>query len=250
MNHWTVPEVSALRANYPVGGIDAVAPLLPNRTRYAIYQKAQLLKLRSTVMPAVRESYPQDDEIDARIRRVHEGPMARGALLELAQRINRPAWWVSRRARQLGLKTPRFREPPWSATELELLRTTAHIGTCNARKHFLAAGFNRSETSIQVKRKRERISVVAARQDAGTYHAHEVAELLGVDGKTVIRWINFGELKARKCGDFWFVQERDIRKFVISHPLRVELRKIPDSNRVWFIELLAGTVGVSVEAAA
>jgi hypothetical protein len=184
--------------------------------------------------------------------------MRKGALKELAEAIRRPRWYVSRRARELGLKSPRFKEKPWTAAEIEILHETAHINTANARQHFLRAGFNRSETAIQVKRKRECINTTLARQDAGLYTANQIAEMLGVDNKTVTRWISMSELRAKRRGtdrletqggDMWQVSEKDLREFIVSFPLRVELRKIPDSNRVWFIDLLAGRAGISTEKA-
>lgn len=98
-------------------------------------------------------------------------PLMRGAITELAEKIKRPRWYVSRRARELGLKTPRFKEPAWSQAEIQLLHDTAHIHTRNAQQRFKREGFNRSETAIHVKRKRMGISAIQARQDAGLYTA-------------------------------------------------------------------------------
>lgn len=256
---WTTKELAIVRENYPVGGVNACLPLLPTRSRGCIYQQALKLGVRAPGQTGVRESWPHDPEIDGRIRRAHEVPLLKGAISELADKLKRPRWYVSKRARELGLKTPRFKESAWSAPEIQLLHDTAHIGTNNARAAFKRAGFNRSETAIHVKRKREGISTALARQDAGLHTAHQLSGLMGVDAKTVTRWISMGELPAKKRGtdrlevqggDMWVVAERDLREFVITYPLRIELRKIPDSNRVWFIELLAGRAGVSVEKAA
>jgi excisionase family DNA binding protein len=198
----------------------------------------------------MRQKWKPDADLDARLVWLHQRPMGRGAIMEFAQRIGRPQWWVSRRARELGLKTPRFRELPWSPAEIALLHETAHIGTSNARVRLRKAGFDRSETAIHVKRVREGISVRQARQDAGIYNSNQVAELLGVDRKTATRWIHFGELRATRDGENYSIRESDLRTFIVNYPLRVELRKIPDSNRIWFIELLAGRAGVTVEQAA
>lgn len=256
--NWTTKEIALVREHYPRGGVAACLPHL-SRSRGSIYQHANAMGLRAPGESGARESWPNDPEIDARIRRLHETPLLKGAIAEFADKIKRPRWYVSRRARELGLKTPRFKESPWTPVEIELLHKTAHIGTANARAQFLRSGFNRSETAIHVKRKREHISVPQARQDAGLYSAHQLAELLGVDGKTALRWIRLGELPAKRRvtdrtaqqgGDEYVVTERDVREFIITHPLRIELRKIPDSNRAWFIELLAGRAGMAVEKAA
>jgi hypothetical protein len=47
----------------------------------------------------------------------------------------------------------------------------------------------------------------------------------------------------------WQIGEKDLREFIVTYPLRVELRKIPDSNRVWFIGLLAGRAGIASQEA-
>lgn len=245
--HWTTPEITIVRENYPKGGVESCLPLL-ERTWSSIYQVARKLDLRAPGETGVRERWPHTPEIDEQIRRLHETALLKGAILEFARKVGRPQWYVSKRARELGLKTPRFKEPVWSSDELDLLHKTAHISTGAARKHFLRAGLDRSETSIHVKRKRVGISVRMARQDAGIYNAHVVGDFLGVDAKTVIRWIGANELKARKELDLWLVTEHHLREFIIRYPLRVALRRIPDSNRIWFIGLLAGRTGEAAAA--
>lgn len=250
--NWTTREVAIVREHYPLGGVAACLPHL-TRSRGSIYQRANALGLRAPGETGVRESWPNDPEIDARIRKLHETPLLKGAITEFAARIGRPKWYVSRRARELGLKTPRFKEAAWSQDEIQLLHDTSHIGTAAARKRFLKEGFNRSETAIHVKRKRLGVSVRQSRQDAGLYAAHAISELFGVDAKTTLRWIRMGELRAKRRDtdtDEYVVAERDLREFIITHPMRVELRKIPDSNRAWFIELLAGRAGLAVDRAA
>jgi hypothetical protein len=255
---WTAREISLVREHYPVGGVDACLRHV-QRGRQSIYQRAASMGLRAPGQTGVREHWPNDPEIDARIKRLHETPLHKGAIAEFAKRISRPRWYVSKRARELGLKTPRFKEAAWSAAEIQILHDTAHVGTKNARRAFARHGYSRSETAIHVKRKRERISVVQAAQDAGHYTANQVADLFGIDGKTVGRWISMKEMPAKhrgtdrtqaQGGDMWSIAECDLREFIITHPLRVELRKIPDSNRAWFIELIAGRAGVGVGEAA
>jgi excisionase family DNA binding protein len=247
---WTTAEIAIVREHYPHGGIDACVPLLSKRSRSSIYQRAGKLKLRAPGQPALRQSWKPDADIDARIVWLHQRPMGRGAILEFAARISRPQWWVSKRARELGLKTPRFKESPWSEAELALLHETSHLSAKQARIRFVKAGFTRSETAIHVMRKRQHISVVQARQDAGFYTGNQLAELFGVDPKTITRWIRIGELEAARNGENFSIRESALREFIITCPLRIELRKIPDSNRTWFIQLLAGKAGISVERAA
>jgi len=246
---WTTREMAILREHYPVGGMDACLAYL-ERPRSTIYQKALALGLHAPGYCGYRERHEVDAEMDMALRRLHETPLLKGAIVAFAEQWKRPTWWISKRARELGLKTPRFKELPWTDAEIQILHDTAHITTANARKRLMAAGFNRSETAIHVKRKREGISVKQAKQDAGIYNENQCAELLGVDRKTVGKWAREGELKATFDGVFYNVRESDLRRFIVTYPHRVALRKIPDSSRVWFIELVAGPLAfVSADAA-
>lgn len=253
---WTTREMALLREHYPRGGITACEAVL-QRTRSSIYQHANALGLSAPGWSGtVRKHYAIDARMDEALRVLHEHPLLRGAILEFAARWDRPQWWVSRRARDLGLKTPRFRELPWTAQEIQILHNTAHVTPKNARATFKRAGFTRSETAIVVKRKREGVGVTQSRLDAGLMTGNQVAALLGVNGKTPSVWIAVHGLKATKRWkdgrehDDWVIRERDLREFIIENPCRVELRKIPDSSRAWFIELLAGRAGIPMERAA
>lgn len=252
---WTTREIALLREHYPRGGVTACEAVM-QRTRSSIYQHARELGLRAPGQPTVRLHYANDSRLDEALRFLHEHPLLKGAVVEFAQRWQRPTWWVSRRARDLGLKTPRFRELPWTAAEIDILHDTAHVNPKNAQAAFKRAGFKRSETAIVVKRKREGIGATQARLDAGLLNGHQAAALLGVDGKTPSSWIALHGLKASKRWkdgrehDDWVIRERDLREFIIANPCRLELRKIPDSSRAWFIELLAGRAGQTVERAA
>lgn len=252
---WTVREIALVREHYPQGGITACEAVI-QRTRSSIYQRAQMLGLHAPGQPMVRRHYANDARLDEELRVLHQRPLLKGAIIEFAARWNRPVWWVSQRARCLGLKTPRFREPPWTAAEIDILHDTATVTPKNASMAFKRGGFLRSETAIVVKRKREGIGITQSRLDAGLLNGHQVAEMLGVDGKTPSSWIALHGLKATKRWkdgrdhDDWVIRESDLREFIISHPCRIELRKIPDSSRAWFIELLAGRAGIPVERAA
>lgn len=241
---WTTVELAAVRQHYPAGGIEAVEPHLPGRTRSAIYQQARLLKLRSPKWSKpVRESWPKDDRIDDEIRRLHTIPPKRGEIEALATKLGRPTWWVSRRARELGLVTPRFREEPWSPAELDLLEETADLSPTRVVKMFKKAGFSRSLNAIMVKRKRLSIKV----QRSG-YSSRQIADLLGYDETTIARWIRMGRLRATSYGQdrrdgrqfSYDVSEKDLREFIIQNPTALELRRIPAAHQPWLIELLSG----------
>jgi hypothetical protein len=241
---WTVRDIAILRERYADGGAVAIAREI-GRPVGSVYQKARSLGLKTPAGASPYKSWPNTERIDEAIRLAHQRPIEKGGIAMLAAELDRPRWWVSRRARELGLKTPRFKEPPWSEEEIELLHETAHMALGAARRRFVSAGFARSDTAIMVQRKRHE----ARPGDNGMRTALQVARLLGVDNKTVTRWIGIGELNAKKRGsdrttdqggDHWWIADRSLRAFIAANPLRVELRKIPDSSRTWFIELLTG----------
>lgn len=241
---WTTAELAKIREHYPAGGIEAVEPHLPGRTRSAIYQQARILGLRSPKWSKpIRENWPKDDRIDDAIRRLHTTPPKRGEVEALATKLGRPTWWVSRRAREMGLITPRFREAPWSDAELQLLEETADLSPAQAYKRLRKAGFVRTLTAITVKRKR-----LAIRVQRDGYTGRELAELIGYNESTIARWIRMGRLKAAECGqergdgrvNAYKVTDKDLREFIIQNPTVLELRRIPAANQPWLIELLTG----------
>lgn len=241
---WTAPEITTLKQHYPRGGLYACEAVLPGRTRGSIYQHAAALGLRAPGQLNLRVNWQKTPFVDAQIRELHCKDLERGDVTAFAERIKYPSWWVSRRARELGLVTPRFRELPWREAEVEVLHKTAHMTTKNARLHFSKAGFERSETAIQVKRHR----LGTNPNDNGYYNAHQLSLLLGCDQKTVMRWFERDGLKAKKQGDFWMIHESDLRAFIVTQPFRVVLRKIPGAHAPWFVDLLAGRSALRVAA--
>lgn len=187
--HWTTREVAILRAHYAMGGAAACAAQLPQRSLAAIQNKAKQLGLRAPQSPPRQRRWASSEAMDAEIRRVYRTEPRKNAVNALAERIQRPRWWVSKRARQLGLIAPRFKEPAWSKEELALLEQHAHKADEVIARILRRAGFSRSASAIHVKRRRVKLTVVDGRRDAGLYSANEVAALLGVDAKTVTRWI-------------------------------------------------------------
>lgn len=250
MKHWTVPEVTIVRQQYPVAGVEACLALLPHRTKGSIYQQAAKLGLgfRASKAGNPRKRWQTDLFTDDAIRAVYMATPKKNDVLELARRIGRPRWWVSKRAVQLGLKVPRFKEAAWTEDELDLLEKHAHKDVRTIARTFRAHGYTRSETSIHVKRKRLALGVRELRQQAGLYSAAQVASLMGVDGKTLTRWINLGWMKTagrrgtarvvEQGGDAHEINADQIRQFIVEHPERVDLRKV---DRLWFIELLGRT---------
>lgn len=242
--------MALLREHYPRGGINAVLEHLPHRTRSAIYQHARELGLRSPTAPAVRESWPTSEAIDRAIQRAHQQPMQRGDVVSLAERVGRPVWWVSRRARDMGLTTPRFRELPWTPAERDVLRETLHLAPAAVQRALKRAGYRRTETAIAVQRKR-----MGLRSDTtgNTYSCAQAAHLLGMDPGTLLRDIHRGDVQAKPHPDYatrrdgapaqYLITTNSLRAYIVAHPLRLDLRKLPAGHTPWFIDLIAGTAG-------
>lgn len=243
---WTGREEGLLREHYPRHGLNGCLLALPGRSATSIYQHARILGL---VGPGGRVGFAQarwttSEAIDAVITRAYQAAPSRNGITRCAHAVGRPRWWVSRRAGQLGLVAPRFKEPPWSQEELAVVSDMADHSTGNIRKALKRRGFSRTETAIIVKLKRLRIS--RASNDPNLFTGRSLAMVMGVGEKAVIRWIEKGWLKAkavgqarpdRACGAHWEIRRRDVRAFVIDNVAAVDLRKV---DKFWFVDLLTG----------
>lgn len=246
---WTTREIATLRKHYPIGGINAVIEHLPHRSRAAIYCHAAALGLRCPGQPQVREHWPLDPAIDDAIRLTHQRPTQRGDIVRLAARVGRPLWWVSRRARDMGFTTPRFREANWSDAEIAILRANSHLAPAAVQRALRRQGFRRTTTAVAVMRKRLGIK----RTQADAYSCRQAAMMLGMDASTMLREIRTGYLRARPNTDYqtrsdgataqYVITDRDLREYIISHPVRLNLRKLPAGHVPWFVDLLAGRAG-------
>jgi hypothetical protein len=236
---WTTREEKVLREHYPTGGVAACLPLLPRRSMGAIHQHAKVMDLNAPGNEFKRERWATSEAIDNVIRRYWLKPY-KGFRADCAHVVGRPGWWVSGRAAKLGLTAPRFKEPAWSEVELEIVGANAHRALSTIQRALARAGFTRTETAIAVKLKR---MGPGSRIDLDHYTAHQLAKLMGVDGKTVTSWIARGLLKAGRRGtdrvaiqggDHYWIHRRDIRAFVKDNAATVDLRKV---DRFWFIDL-------------
>lgn len=240
---WTTRELKLLRLHYPNGGAQACLEVLPGRTEQAIYQKALHIGVHEK-KPKHHDfrnkKYRSNPDIDRLIRDTYQNVTGRGQILALARKLDRPRWWVSKRAATLGVVLPRFKEPEWTEQECDILEKNAHKNPETIRRILLKRGYQRSATAILVKRKRIRCDLV----DPNHYTAHQLADQLGKDAKTVTSWIVKGWLPARKRGtartekqggDHWWIKRKDIKAFVIKTPALIDFHKV---DKYWLIDLL------------
>lgn len=235
---WFPEDVAILRENYPKGGLAAVRPLLPHKTDGAIYVKAKSLRLKAPGYTRSTEQYTSTKFIDDAIRRYYLAPK-KGGLSKLAHQTSRPRPWLSARARHLGIVPPRFKEPAWSAPEIELLHKHAPKLPGTIGRILAKAGFKRSNGSIRQKLVKMRCD----RSDDDIYSACGLAELFGVDEHLVLSWINKGWLKAQRKGsarqyDLYRIHRNAVRRFAVENAGAIDIRRV---EKHWFIEVLAGS---------
>lgn len=244
--HWTTSEIAIVRELYATQGPHAVAARLPHRSLSAIYAQANAQGLKAPHVPRhPREvKYRPSEQIDAEIRRVYQAGVGSNEVNELARRLMRPRWWISKRAVTLGLVLPRFKEPPWTAEEdekLDALAARGHIVPVIARK-MREAGFHRSETACVVRMKR--IGIARGGDGTEAWSATALATLMGVDNTTVTkRWIALDGLPAKRRGtartaaqggDEWLITRDGLRRWLKDHAQCIDLRKV-DKYFFWSV---------------
>ena len=244
---WTNREVEIVEAHYPKFGLQGLTSKLPGRTAYAIYTKAKALKLSAPPDLYARSDRPRakrrlaSPEIDLYLREHVPNAGTKTSMEAIAKAINRPRWWVSARASQLGLVHTRFKEPAWTKAEEEFAAERAHWKFDALQRAMKARGWNRTTTSIGCKLKR----LGASRIDPDHYSARGLGMLLGVNGRTISAWIEKGLLGAtrrgtnrvaQQGGDEWSISRRQVFDFVVSNAHVVDLRKV---EKYWFIDILA-----------
>lgn len=244
---WTLEEDAILLEHYPKTGVPGCLPLLPGRTASSIYGRAGLKKLSAPVEASrrragkARQLWPRSSDLDDIIKLRYPECTRRRDVFLLAQSLNRPRWWVSKRATALGVKTPRFKEPDWLPEEIAFILTRGHLDPDALRAAMGKRGWKRTATAIVVKLKR----VGATREDPDYYTANGLSRLFGVDSSTVSGWCERGLLKAthrgtsrlpQQGGDHWWIHRNDVRSFIIEQAPIIDIRKV---DKIWFILTLA-----------
>lgn len=230
---WLTCEQAVLAKLWDGGlGIEEVERALPHKSRTAIEQQATEMGLPRVGGP-LPGGFRTNDRIDTRIKEVYgQGPW--GAVNKLAAELGVPGWWISRRAGQLGLTRQRLKAPDYSDAELGILRRCAGSGAARAQQELAKAGFTRSVGAVASKLK----ELAVRNEDCDVLSARSLATCMGVDEKTIVRWITRADLKASRAGAGWRINVTDLRTWVITHPRLVDLRRV---DGVWFIDMLGGT---------
>lgn len=236
---WSDADDALLRKHYPVGGVAASLAHLPHKTMSGVYQRARKLEL--TAGRGDRISPPEG--FDHALREFYQSGdgKKRGECNDFADRHGLPRWWVTKRATRLGLVIPHKKEPPWSERERALMPTLPLHDVEKCAEIMREHGFVRSPTAIMVMAKKMDLS----RRYRDTMSATAVSRILGVDAKSVTREILAGDLVAEKRetnrlaqqgGDPWSVTAANLRRYILTHLQRIDLRKV---DKFAFVQIVA-----------
>lgn len=243
---WTEAEIAVVRDVFPKSGAAACLPhLQPHRSIGTVYQQAAKLGLsaprKQSGKPRQRHIITPEMEETIRKEWALLNGKKRGEVAELAERLGLDRWVLSKTATRLGLTMPHKKEPPWTKAEIELMSKVPLHDPHRCAEIFREHGFRRSETAITVKAKRLDLSRRATREELS---ATKAAKMLGVDGKTMTRWILEWGLPATKRADkrlpqqggsSWDIKPADLRQWIIDHLEYIDLRKV---EKFEFVDLL------------
>ena len=242
MSFWLTTELAILREHYGTGGSSKVRELLPHRSLSSIRAKAAAERVQgirnTTLGRSLARIYPNREDIDAAIREGYLRATEKGAIKALAARIDRPAWWVQKRAAQLGVtRTNGTRVDAWSSEEIAIVDQWAVASMQTIVRKLSEAGFNRTHAAVAIIMKRRQID----RTDPDVWSATQLAPLFGRDPKTIADWVERRGLRAKRTT--WgpqgklLIHRRDLRRWIATNQHLIDLRRV---DQPWFWEVVFG----------
>lgn len=164
------------------------------------------------------------------------GPNRRFQVLNrLIRMTGLPRWYVKRQAARLGL-TMKMDRKPWTPAELNVLDKL--VGRVSSTT--IAKRLHRPESSVVNKLKR----LGTSRRVRDGYTMRDLEQCLGEDHRKISAWIANGWLRDRLQGthrhdgngrDIHRIREKDILRFLKSHPQKINLGKV---DQLWFLDLV------------
>jgi hypothetical protein len=189
--------------------------------------------------------FPFTQEQDRRIQQLYTPPYVRGLVAQQARKWQCKINDIVNRREQLGLSALLTAEPrnPWTKVEIEILKQHPHLSHKAMRLLLRRNGYERTPTAIRSYRSRLgwRSRLELDEITVG-YSAHGLAQILGVENCTVIRWIKSGELKAtaepgeQRCVCYR-IKPSAVRRFLMDYLHRWEPRKV---DKYWLVDILTG----------
>lgn len=182
-------------------------------------------------------------EMDARIVELYTEPLIRGSIAAQARVWKCKGNQINYRANQLQLiPTSRKKNSQrWTTKEIELLRSMAHLTHKKISSLFSDMGYQRTPDAIETFRIRDGWRArIEHNEIAVGYTAKGLAEIMGVDPKTIQRWIRLKYLKAQSEGGdirigFYRIKPKAIQRFLTNYIHYVDLTKI---DKYWLIDIL------------
>lgn len=242
--YWKTTEDALLREHYAASGPQYCVAVL-GRSLASVYCRAHALGLKppSTARRGrPRQRWHASEEIDALIRAAWLTP-SRGFTHRVAAQVGRPKWWCCKRASQLGLAQPVLANRPWTSAEDDMVGALAHLTPTTIARRMNAAGHPRSASAVVVRLKRLGVSRRQARLDEGLLSANQLAAVMGVDLKTVLRWIEREGLPATRISrsngvdGAYEVAVNKLRLWLPGRAALIDLRKV---DRYWFFDVAFG----------
>lgn len=194
-------------------------------------------KCRADRRRRARLKYIWRPEFDAFLKAQYYGGLNRRfqVLNRMIRTTGMPRWYIKRQAARLGL-TMKMDRKPWTQAELTLLER--FVGRLSAAT--IAKRLRRPESSVVNKLKR----LGTSRRVREGYTMRDLEQCLGEDHHKISAWIANGWLQDRLQGtsrhggngnDIHRIRERDILRFIKTHPLEINLGKV---DQMWFLDLV------------
>lgn len=210
-------------------------------TKYGRMCKGCAGKARTAGRTDVHHWTDAEDEV---IRAAYAEHYGKKALHVAERRLGFSRESIKSRAQTIGAARTAAKAPPWSPEELAALERVSHLGAAAAGRALRKAGYTRSAAAIAIQRKRRRMAPDGMSMNA-------LAELLGVDRKTVTRWRDKAMLRViatgKTCGggaEVGHVSTGAIREFILRYSSQIDLARVERTGaKLWLIDLLAGGSG-------
>lgn len=236
---WTTGEISILLDLYPSSGPKAVAERL-GRSLTSVYARARKHKLIAPQRDiSSYYSLPVSPDVDAKIRAyLTSGKLKKGSLKDFCTKSGLTRAFVRSRALKLGLVVPSGKSAPWTREEDALLEDNCHLSPNKLWRRFRAAGFQRTETALVLRRSKLSLDTL----DPDRYDLTVFARFMGVEPSVVERWIASGELKVSRDSPKGFrirISRNDFRAWAKTHAHEVA-KHSRKADQQWLVELLLG----------
>lgn len=229
---WKTTEVARLeRLSAEEAGVEQLLKELPGRSIDAIKKKAGEMNLPLPVAKG-GQVWKSDEKTDALIKEAYASG-SRGAVTELAITLGVERWRISKRAGELGVASVRLKDTEWAPGELRVLEEFGEQGAAAVHRELRKRGHERSVGSVATMV----AQWIATRERDDCWSARAVAEGMGVDPHTVLRWITQGGLKAKQVGAQWEISRKAMKQWVVTHANAVDLKRV---DKYWFIDMLGG----------